>query len=233
MLTSITALTMAALAAASPLARRAPPPTRIANGFNLVANVTGDKDFTPSINNWKVAEWHTGAGLGRAGLFPNFGRTFYENGTADDVKYRHASLVADAGLYPFGLQIDYSDPNAVLHAATLNIGSGSSNFMLSDDREPFSFVDPLEYSGVPNSFLACNETIPDLHRPDEYHITLNFLTGVYDGHYVLDVPDNCVTINLVPQCATLEDLPAGAMASHEFAQDVHCYDDVSSVVWSD
>ena len=38
-------------------------------------------------------------------------------------------------------------------------------------------------------------------------------------------------INLVPQCAVLEGLPADARSSHEFAQEVRCYDDVKGIEW--
>jgi len=241
MLVSLATLILAALASASPLSRRIPPPTSISKGFHLVANVTGATDLSPPINGWTVEVIDIVSGEGRAVLLPGPGqKVFYQNGTADEIKYRHACLASDDGVIAAGLQIDYSDLASPLHPAWLRMGSGSMNFMLGDDREPFSFVDPLEYSGAPNSFVACRESIATTSRPDATdQVTISFLTGSTDagGQWSLVVPDHCIAVNLVPQCAALEDLPSwveasSQLASHKYAQDSRCYVDVSSVAWS-
>jgi hypothetical protein len=215
MISTIATMALAGLAAATPVTMQArAPPYSMSEGFKLVANVTGARDFTPSINGRFASDVHTGAGLARAVLYPDTQRVWYQNGTADDIKYRHADMVSDRGLYTAGFQIVYGSDNAAKHEITMNLGAGSMAVQLSDDKEPVSFVDPLEYSGAPGSFIACNETIFNVFR-DEYYITLNWLT-----------------VNLIPQCAPLADPPAGSEISHEFAQEARCYEDVSAIAWN-
>src|SRR4051812_45042071 len=80
------------------------PPRSSAADFRLVANVTAN-DLTPSINDYVLTSYHTGAGQAFAVLVPNTsatsGRTFYTNGTAEDIRYRRSNILTDGGSPPF------------------------------------------------------------------------------------------------------------------------------------
>ncbi|KAK0718960.1 hypothetical protein B0T21DRAFT_414978 [Apiosordaria backusii] len=58
------------------------------------------------------------------------------------------------------------------------------------------------------TYLVCNATVPYYQR--------NFLTLQY-AYESQTVPDSCVRIELVPQCAELNELPPGSHSSHEHA----------------
>jgi len=78
------------------------PPLSTSNYFQLVANVSG-ADLSPSIQNWVVQSYHTGAGtsvavLGdpktaHAGSLPSF----YVNGTVAEVRFGQSGVVMDTG----------------------------------------------------------------------------------------------------------------------------------------
>jgi hypothetical protein len=230
-------LGMSSVAAASPIASRmaAFPPLSKSHGFKLVVNITDlSMDFTPSIQNYKLTAIHTGAARNRAVLRDSTGLVFYQNGTDEDNKYWHSDIIADAGQppYPLGIQIFWAEGETTKHDVTMDIGAGSMSVMLSSDENPLSFINPLEKSGALGTFIACNETIP--YYPGQFFFTLDWLVGGLDAHnkYVLEVPDHCAPIHLVPQCAPLPDLPEGAYSSHEFAQEVRCYEDVAAIGWS-
>lgn len=45
-------------------------------------------------------------------------------------------------------------------------------------------------------------------------------------------PEGCVAVRLVPQCAVLEDLREGSMASYDFVGSARGYEDVAVIDWS-
>lgn len=89
-------------AAAAPAARQAPayPPHSLGTSFRLIANVTS-ADLSPSINDYVLTSYHLSAGGAAAVLAPfttpTTGRLFYLNGTAEDVRYRRASILTSGG----------------------------------------------------------------------------------------------------------------------------------------
>lgn len=80
--------------------RQAPnyPPHSQSQSFNLIANVTCG-DLSPSINSWILTSYHVGAGEAYAVLEQDYdvGRTFYVNGTAEEVRFNAGDLLSDEG----------------------------------------------------------------------------------------------------------------------------------------
>jgi hypothetical protein len=231
---SILTLGLAALATAAPTKRQVVPhypTTSRSTGFTLVANVTSlSADFVPSVNNWVVSTAHVGAGQNIAVLTPETdeyqGRIFYQNGTAEEVHYHQTTIITDGStpLVPYGVQV----PATAGPDVTISVGAGT-NLYLTGFPEPYSYI------GGPGTFVACNETLA--------YYNANFITLQYayptftnaEGNYEFNpnIPAGCAPVHLVPQCATLNDLPAGSFSSHEFAANIACYDDVSAIVWSE
>ncbi len=99
-----------ALAAASPLARRAFPPTITSKGFNLIVNVTDPtKDFSPSVHGLQISAWHEQSIFSRATPSAGSGNVFYQNGTADETYHWSASILTDLGPNQSGFLIDWQD----------------------------------------------------------------------------------------------------------------------------
>ncbi|KAK8105083.1 hypothetical protein PG999_008442 [Apiospora kogelbergensis] len=241
MLGTVLSLGALGLAAAVPLESRQVvphyPETKQSKGFSLVANVTDpSKDLNPPINHWRLASLHVGAGLGDAVLESDFAWTFYLNGTAEDVRYGRAHTLADGGTppFPWGIAVDeagtsYPDMGA-LHGISINAGSGEAGI------EPARFPEhyPTLLTPHAGTYVACNQTEP-YYRQN--FITVRAVFDTVDPATGLDVrpplPDQCVAITLVPQCADLPDLPEGSQSSHQFANTINCYEDVASIKWSE
>ncbi|KAK8867481.1 hypothetical protein PGQ11_006059 [Apiospora arundinis] len=234
MLSTLLSLGALGLAAAVPLEGRQVvphyPETKQSKGFTLVANVTDpSKDLNPPINHWRLASLHVGAGLGDAVLESDFAWTFYMNGTAEEVRYNKAHTLADGGTppFPWGIAVDEAGsaypPMGALHGISINAGSGEAGVQLAQFPEHY----PTLRVPHPGTYVACNQTVP--------YYRLNFITvrAVFDTAETTPVPENCVAITLVPQCAELPDLPEGSRSSHEFANTVNCYEDVASIKWSE
>jgi hypothetical protein len=239
MLHNIALLALASAVAARPTSPSTTggnyPPLSVSRGFRLVANVTDpSKDFVPSINNWELSGLHVGPPFNRGVLRDGQGRVFYQNGTEEDNKYWHSSMVTDGStpLVPYGIQIQWHEDDIDMHNLTINAGAGSMAIMLSSAKNPYSYIDPLENSGAKATFVACKQTIPYYGDKIQY-TTINWLVGSLNdkNEYGLQVPENCVPIHLIPECTVLPDLPDNAFSSHEFAQEVRCYDDVSAIDW--
>jgi hypothetical protein len=119
------------------------------------------------------------------------------------------------------------------HNVYVNFGSGEKGVMISEG-DNLAFIRPWERSSAPTVFAVCNEAI-DLvsHDETEKHLTIDWFTSTAenDGEFELVVPEGCVPATLVPQCATLPDVPEGGPASHEWAQEIRCYENVMAVDW--
>lgn len=217
------------LAAASPMKARAAPPVSQSTGFTLVANITDTTKniFDPPVNGWNLVGTHIGAGLSAAVLSNGGSATFFQNGTAQDISSAAtsvnlppiASVNGDGEPYytPWGLdffQYDVDSPeyNIGLNFGLPTRGSGIVPGLRSAYAELF-FV----RSG---SFVVCNETAPAYGRP-QYPVRFEQEA----------IPDNCVPIKLLAQCAELPEL-AGVDALNITVYPVKCYDDVSAIDWS-
>lgn len=145
-------------------------------------------------------------------------------GTAEETRYNQAHTLSDGGTppFPFGLAVaDAPDAGGALHGVSLNAGTGEAGVQLAQFPAPYPV---LRTPQTPGTYAACNQTEPYYRQ--------NFITvrAVDDA---AAVPDGCVAVTLVPQCAELPALPAGSLASHEFANEVNCYEDVASIKWSE
>ncbi|KAK4234514.1 hypothetical protein C8A03DRAFT_18598 [Achaetomium macrosporum] len=191
-----------------------PATTSSSKGFYLIAHVTDpSRDFSPSIEGWALTAIHTGAGLNAAVLASaSAGRLFYENGTAAQVAATQSTILTDAGTPPFpmGLYVQgEGEPPKILE---INVGAGTPNTIVG--READVLVNGLDANGLGRgTYMACNATVP--YYGVEY-ITLQYAYG--------KVSDGCAPIELRPRCATLNDLPADSLSSHEFAVVVPCYE---------
>lgn len=233
--TSLYSLSLVGLAASSPLASRqdaakhAYPIKSASKGFNLIVNVTDSSlDFEPSINNFFITTIHTGAGLNLVGVNNETGPVFYQNGTLDEWIDGKATILFDGGTpsTPAGLKLNEDKDQADVSTASLNFGPGTPGVQLPPDAYKYTFV-------LPETYLACKQNL-DYYQGKEFIIIKNSKNVKADGDYKKeDVPENCVPIRLVPECAKLEDLAPGAFASHDFALPSQCYKDVSKIEWAE
>ncbi|KAI9149381.1 hypothetical protein HJFPF1_11433 [Paramyrothecium foliicola] len=233
MITNIFTLGLLGLAAASPLGKREVgpnyPPKGSSKGFNLVLNVTDlSADFSPSIQNAYVASIHTGAGQALVGIISDIdsARVFYQNGTATENSNGESNILSDGGTPPApqGLQLALDKGSETVATATMNYGPGTAGLRLSRLPEPYAFL-------VPETFVACNTSLA--YYSGKYFITIKHAETTVDetGTIKKNIPEGCAPVRLVPQCATLDDLPAGSLASHEFALDSPCYSNVAALDW--
>lgn len=240
---TILALSLATLGFSAPTVRRDDPhypPTSSSQAFKLVANVTDPAlDFSPSIKNWLVQGYHTGAGTNAAVLAPfdattDPGRVFYENGTAQDQAYHSTTLLTDAGSLPvpFSWQVqsptDFDPVYPSQHHVSISIGQPTPAYIAS-----FPVVYPTVQNGLgQGTFVACQNILaayPNLGTV----VTVNFAYATFEGpngeyEYNANIPEGCVPISLIPECASLD---GSSESSHEFALVERCYEDVSAINW--
>ncbi|KAI0403778.1 hypothetical protein F4802DRAFT_277990 [Xylaria palmicola] len=228
----------ASLASAGPLGCRQVvphyPPSSASTGFRLVVNVTDPaSDLTPSVNGWELQGIHTGAGQNEATLASGPGRVFYHNGTATEIRYNQGSVLSDGGSppFPYGIYVqgagehDATYPDE--HAVGISVGSGTVGVSLAAFPNPYTYLTAT----APGTYVACPRTVPYYNA--EY-VVVRFAYDVVDpatSLYVRDVPAGCAAVNLIPECDALAALPAGSIASHEFAAESKCYADVSAINW--
>ncbi|KAI1075762.1 hypothetical protein F5B20DRAFT_558524 [Whalleya microplaca] len=242
MFTAFLSLGLAGLASAVPLSSRQVvphyPPTSSSTGFRLIANVTDPStDLNPPINNWVFSGIHVGAGLNDAVLLADSGadtgRIFYHNGTAEEIRYGKGSILTDGGTppFPFGIYVQGNNESAPQdpseYGVDVNVGSGTIGVSLEQFPDPYTYLT----GGSTGVFIACPRNEPYYQK--EYIVirrsydTTDPVTALPVHH----VPKDCTAIRLIPECATLNDLPEGSTASHEFAANTKCYEDVSAINW--
>jgi len=200
-------------------------------GFRLVINVTDpSKDLSPSINGLFLNLAHIGPAQNRAIATSTPGPIFYQNGTSNAPSF--TNLLTDGGTPPFPEGLSYQQEQTDAQGAGIYVsaGSGAQAVKLTRLSVPYSYLTILA-EVTASSFIGCNSTIPYYGNGTEFQV-INWVTTTRNAtgtHLV--IPEGCVPINLVPQCAVLEGLPADARSSHEFAQEVRCYDDVKGIEW--
>ncbi|KAK3989093.1 hypothetical protein QBC44DRAFT_242359 [Cladorrhinum sp. PSN332] len=207
-------------------------------GFRLVVNVTDpSKDFSPSINNHFLSTAHIGPAQNRAIVTSpsSPGPIFYQNGTYSDIAFHKIGILTDAGsppgIFPEAITYQREQDESSGQGVYINAGSPGSGTSLTRLWDPYSYLTILE--GVTSSsFVVCNKTIP-YYGTEKHFNVVNWVQATRDasGTHVR-IPEGCVPINLVPECAFLEAVPEeGAYSSHEFAQEVRCYEDVGGIEW--
>jgi hypothetical protein len=199
------------LASAAPTAAPVYPTKTTSQNFQLIANVTAN-DLTPSIQNYVVASYHTGAGEAYAVLMPDLssGRIFYVNGTASDVRFGNSNILSDEGLnqatppFPAGLAIDPAN------AVSINAGAGQPGIVLTQFPDPITEL----AAGGGDGFYAC-----------ESQLTYGNAVQLFSKGSG-ETPEGCADVTLLPQCSE------GSGATHPYGQTVNCYADVAGIDWS-
>jgi hypothetical protein len=223
-------LGLAGVAAASPVAIVPNYPTHdLSAGFRLVVNVTDKSlDLKPSVQGLYVNSIHVGAGLNQAGVgAKSESNVFYQNGTATDYRFGAATLITDEGtpLSPYGFSLSKNAGSETLSSAAINGGAGTPGVAISQFPEGFLFLEP-------ETFVICNTPLAYYQGTPFLTVEQAATTISSTGQVERNVPAGCAPVRLLPECATLETLPAGSFASHEFALQSECYADVATINWS-
>lgn len=230
MIAPVAAIGLAGLAAAAPTTTGPLyPETANANAFKLVLNVTDPSlDLDPPVHNTFLTSIHVGPALNYVGQSsdPNAGRVFYVNGTASEVRYGQSNVISDGGSPPFpeALSLVKDEGSDVVSTVFLNAGRGDSGIGLSGFPQPI----PSLY---PDTYVACKEPLAYYGGKEFVVVKQAKTTITEDGQIEKNIPEGCAPLSLLPQCATLNDLPAGSLSSHEFAATGRCYEDVTSIDW--
>ncbi|KAI1372772.1 hypothetical protein F4677DRAFT_449029 [Hypoxylon crocopeplum] len=216
---TITAALFTALLGTASVVSAAPSPaTGVSKGFKLVAHIiSADKTLSVPIQGALLEGAHVGAGLNTAILNTTSpGQIFYQNGTAEEVSSGKSSILSDGGTppFPFGVRVTLNSSDLIEPVAlAINGDIGTPGVTLTT---PVLGPGELKYEKA--SFIACDETIA--YYGPSWHFAVVKAFEAYPEPAI--IPENCVQISLVPQCASLPDLPAGSQSSHEFAHDVRC-----------
>ncbi|TVY42631.1 hypothetical protein LSUB1_G005402 [Lachnellula subtilissima] len=179
--------------------------------FTLIANVTSG-DLSPSIQNWAVTSYHTGAGMAYAVLAAETPRIFYANGTAEDLSFNRGNVLSDEGTPPtIPAGIVLGAASSATDSISINDGLGTAGVGIT--RGP----DPIAKLFVPGGqgFYAC-EQVP--------------VTGGSSAVMLFEkqdeTPAGCADVVLLPQCS------AGSGATHPTPALSGCYVDVAGIDWS-
>ncbi|XXH00884.1 hypothetical protein Hte_007235 [Hypoxylon texense] len=216
----------ALLAAASVVSAAPSQPRAVvgsSKGFKLVASVVGpSKDLSVPVQGALLGGAHVGAGMSTAVLNATSpGVVFYQNGTAGEVERGLSSILSDGGtpLYPYGLRASLNAADAASPVAlAINGGVGTTGVTLTKPAGGKQQPGELKWGAA--SFVACDETLA-YYGPSWRFAVVKDLVSPYVASAI---PDNCVQIDLLPLCTALADLPPGSMSSHEFANEVACYE---------
>lgn len=210
-------------------------PHSASTGFRLVINVTDPSlDLSPPIHGQYLSTAHIGPGQNRAvaASSQNLSPIFYQNGTFQAQLQHRAGILTDtgSGLVEALTYLPLPDPSQGANGVFISIGESGAGTALTRLWTPQSYLTIL--SGViASSFVGCNSTIP-YYGPERQFQVLNWVAATRDstGTHVR-IPEGCVPINLVPECAFLPAPVEGAVAGHEFVQEVRCYENVGAVAW--
>ncbi|KAL7925548.1 hypothetical protein ACQKWADRAFT_310474 [Trichoderma austrokoningii] len=185
------------------------PPHQQSTGFRLVVNVT-DKalDLSPSVQGLYVNSIHVERHRRRVPL-----------------RQRYHITDEATPLSPFGLSLSKNADSDTVSSAYINGGAGTPGVQISQFPEPFLFLEP-------ETFVICNSPL-QYYQGQKFLVVEQAATTIgSNGQVEKNIPEGCAPVRLLPECATLESLPAGSYASHEFALDSECYADVASINWS-
>ncbi|KAH6669638.1 hypothetical protein F5X68DRAFT_236331 [Plectosphaerella plurivora] len=214
---------LASLAAAYPIQ----PPKQCSHqskGFTLEVRPKdfGNKLVKPGES---VTSLHIGAGRAIAGVSDKNPRIWYLNGTDDSLHGKTYSFLTDGGSpsFPSGFSIGPSEDH--LSNVTINAGDGTEFTFATASKQPTAFDITLAL-GV---YAVCEVAIP-YYRGKSFKVLkyINPPVEEQDDLPKFEIPEGCVQVILLPQCAGLPELPENAIASHEHAVTVGCDKDVES-----
>jgi hypothetical protein len=167
--------------------------------------------LSPSINDYVLTSYHTGAGQAYAVLVPNTtltsGRIFYTNGTAEEIRYRRSNILSDGGSppFPFGVVLNEDD------SVSVNAGTGTAGVNLALFPDPISRLSAVGKEG----FYACEKTLSS-----------GPAVQVFTKAFEEEIPAGCADVNLLAQCSE------STGVEHPFAAVSGCYADVAGIDWS-
>ncbi|KAI1414501.1 hypothetical protein F5Y13DRAFT_158682 [Hypoxylon sp. FL1857] len=215
MIASITTLLgLLALTGATPVP---PTPEQLsrAKAYNLqIQLLDPTKDLSPPIAGQYLSTYHVGAGLNVAvvtGLPDGYTPPpYYTNGTSELGAF---DVLNDLGTtYPWGIKVqdplsfDYTYPGE--HDVEIDVGGGTDGIGLVTSNGE------VKLGGLAaGDYAVCNRFIGYARA------NLTVVRYVYESEAL---PDGCVGVAFVPQCATLDDLPAGSEWTHDYVQEVDC-----------
>ena len=237
---SILTLGFVALGSAAPLSSRQVvpnyPPTQQSKGFRLIANVTDPStDLDPPVNACVFTGYHTGARFNEAVATDDVegGLIFYQNGTAEEIRYNRGDTISDGGSppFPWGIIVEEQggyDDGSKEASVSVNAGGGTPGVELTIFPEPYSYLTGT----APGTYAICPREIPYYNQVFNVIRWTNDVFNNDTAQYEHTVPEDCVAVRFLPQCAELPELPEGSQSSHEFAADSRCYEDVSAIDWS-
>jgi hypothetical protein len=188
------ALTIAAagLASAAPAACPAPhhDPT-LSKGFRLVVNVTdptADFKKTP-INGLQLSSIHAGAGVEMPTVTKD-GATFY-SGSDKTVN------LAISGSSPYGLTQAEEPSSPLLYGLGINIAEATKGFeVVKPESQPM--CTNLRGPRV-GSFVVCDN---GFSAPEFAQLEVRFLEA--SRGIAAPMPDNCVAVTFLPECAPID-----------------------------
>jgi len=220
-------LALAATTSASPVAAKRQlsfPPTSTSKAFSLVANVTWPEDEARvfpqhRVHLWHVRGYHVGAGIDDATLYPvpagsGINTAFYQNKVGAQATL-HRDIAGASFPWSFTIQGMTETSDYVRRVGVDAAFTPTPGTEINAGGVPRVNYEPANHG----SFIVCNETEPNYYTP-QY--------SVYATKR--GVPDNCVSINLLAQCAELQS-DGGEQFGHEVA-DVECYEDVGAIDWT-
>ncbi|TVY38418.1 hypothetical protein LOCC1_G008307 [Lachnellula occidentalis] len=203
---------LSTLASAAPTATTPQYPQQTSSeSFTLIANVTSG-DLSPSVQNWSVTSYHTGAGTAYAVLQADTPRIFYANGTAQDLAFNGGTVLSDEGTpatIPAAIVLGGGD--SVTDSISINDGKGTAGVGITRGPDPIAIF----YAAGGAGFYACEETF----APGAAKSVM-----LFQKHDV--TPAGCADVVLLPQCS------AGSGAVHANPALSGCYADVAGIDWS-
>ncbi|KAI1646837.1 uncharacterized protein F4817DRAFT_339576 [Daldinia loculata] len=209
----ITPLTFLALVGATPVPQAAQQLSR-SKGFHLKAELRDQtKDLDPPVAGTYLSGIHVGAGQNIAVVSasnPGSSTPYYSNGTEAQ---GWVDVLNDLGTdFPWGFIVQDSESTDATypgeHDASINVGGGSNGITIEQSG------DSVALSGLaPGYYAVCDRFIGYVRT------NIQVVRYVYEGE---TLPENCAAVNFVPQCATLDDLPATSEWTHDFVQEIDC-----------
>ncbi|KAJ3497285.1 hypothetical protein NLG97_g2014 [Lecanicillium saksenae] len=214
---SVATIGLAGLAAAAPSSPPSQGNLDTSKGLQLRVKLQdASKDLPSPVAGQYVTTIHDGAGTNLVGFSAGSGRVFYNNGTEGADRHSWA-LLSDIPDTPYGISLITTEENHYLQVARMDVGKAPQHIYVEDGSGTATGGGGPGLN--PPNWLACEE-------PLAYYGGKKFNTL---RHSVVDalVPEECVKVALLPECAELNELPPGSRASHEYARTVSCYKDAS------
>ncbi|KAK1753281.1 hypothetical protein QBC47DRAFT_388125 [Echria macrotheca] len=223
------------------------PPVKTAKAFRLIANATDSSHpLAATVHLSSVSGIHVRDTTYRATTQPGGGGggdIFYQifQGPPDPKfgTYFSNMLWTEIGgdvHRPAGLQNIWPGAGGgPREAMELELGRSQPGIQLAAGGY-FAYVAPGQQSGLQGTYALCNDTGATVESGSKLVLDWVGSSTSDAGEYLgVVVPENCVAVRLLAQCAALPDVPrtSAAYALHGLAQEVRCYEDVGGIKWED